>query len=40
MLRQLEEVADAAPKADDLGPLPTGDQLADEFEKFLREQGQ
>ncbi|MFN8050573.1 MAG: PAC2 family protein [Acidimicrobiales bacterium] len=38
MLRQLEEVADAAPQASDMGPLPTGDEIADEFEKFLREQ--
>lgn len=39
MLRQLEEVADTTPAAEDLGPLPTGEQLADEFERFLREQG-
>jgi len=39
MLRQLEEVADASP-ANNLGPLPTGDQIADEFEKFLRDQEQ
>ncbi|HNI34368.1 MAG TPA: PAC2 family protein [Microthrixaceae bacterium] len=38
MLRQLEEVVDSSPPPDDLGPLPTGDQLADEFEKFLRDQ--
>jgi len=38
MLRQLEEVVDAQPQPTDLGPLPTGDQLADEFEKFLRDQ--
>jgi hypothetical protein len=38
MLRQLEEVADASPQATDIGPLPTGDEIADEFEKFLRDQ--
>lgn len=38
MLRQLEEVADAAPAVDDLGPIPSGDEIADEFQKFLRDQ--
>ena len=40
MLRQLEEAVDSQPQPDPLGPLPTADELADEFEKFLREQGQ
>lgn len=39
MLRQLEEVVDSAPMSAEMGPLPTGDQIADEFERFLREQG-
>jgi hypothetical protein len=38
MLRQLEEAADANPPAAEMGPLPTGEELADEFEKFLRDQ--
>lgn len=38
MLRQLEEASDAAPPADP-GPLPSGDEIALELEKFLREQG-
>ena len=43
MIRQLEEAADSAPSGDALGelggPLPTGDELAAEFQQFLREQG-
>jgi proteasome assembly chaperone (PAC2) family protein len=43
MVRQLEAAADAEPEADrttDLGtgPLPSGDELAAELERFLREQ--
>jgi len=46
MVRQLEELADATPIDEepelvDLdGPLPTGDELAAEFQQFLREQGE
>ena len=36
MLRALEEAADSSPAA---GPLPSGEELAAEFERFLREQG-
>jgi len=39
MLRQLEEAADSMPLTNQLGPLPSGDEIADEFERFLREQG-
>jgi hypothetical protein len=43
MVRQLEEVYDAAETSTTptelLGPLPTGDEIADELERFLREQG-
>ena len=43
MVRQLEQVYDAAETAPGpdalLGPLPTGDELADELERFLRDQG-
>ena len=49
MLRQLEQAYDAlsdltatgtAPRELPSGPLPTGDDLAAEFERFLREQGE
>lgn len=49
MLRQLEQAYDAlsditatgpGPRALPSGPLPTGDDLAAEFERFLREQGE
>jgi hypothetical protein len=43
MVRQLEQMYDAAATpgvpTGMLGPLPTGDELADELERFLREQG-
>lgn len=39
MLRQLEEASDATGPVDELGPLPSGDEIANELEKFLREQG-
>lgn len=38
MLRQLEESVDLMPSPDDLGPLPSGDEIADELEQFLRDQ--
>ena len=38
MLRQLEETVDSSPGPGEIGPLPTGDEIADEFERFLREQ--
>src|SRR5262245_44207027 len=45
MVRQLEAQADEATDGDvggpggDLGPLPSGDELAAELERFLRDQG-
>jgi predicted ATP-grasp superfamily ATP-dependent carboligase len=39
MVRQLEEQIDAAEPQPDLGPLPSGDELAAELERFLKEQG-
>jgi PAC2 family len=43
MVRQLEEAydatAEAAPPTGLLGPLPTGDELAAELERYLRDQG-
>ena len=44
MIRQLEQLLDATPldsmsDIDLAGPLPTGDELAAEFQQFLREQG-
>jgi predicted ATP-grasp superfamily ATP-dependent carboligase len=41
MIRQLERQHDAeeGPPATDLGPLPSGDELAAELERFLRGQG-
>ncbi len=38
MVAQLEELADSTDLATDLGPLPTGDELAAEFQAFLRRQ--
>ncbi len=40
MIESLEEISDAAVEVDvdDIGPLPTGDQIADELQAFLREQ--
>ncbi len=43
MVRQLEEAWDAeiapTPSLIDNGPLPSGDELAAELERFLRDQG-
>jgi predicted ATP-grasp superfamily ATP-dependent carboligase len=39
MIQQLEELYDATDVGAGLGPLPTGDELAAEFQAFLREQG-
>ena len=39
MVQQLEELYDATDVGQGLGPLPTGDELAAEFQAFLREQG-
>jgi hypothetical protein len=39
MITQLEELYDATDYGSELGPLPTGDELAAEFQAFLREQG-
>jgi hypothetical protein len=39
MVRQLEEQIDASEPQPDLGALPSGDELAAELERFLREQG-
>jgi hypothetical protein len=43
MVQQLETAYDAAavepPPTGLLGPLPTGDELAAELERFLRDQG-
>jgi hypothetical protein len=39
MVRQLEEQLDAAEPQPDLGSLPSGDELAAELERFLRDQG-
>jgi len=38
MLHQLEEQYDAAERATPRGPLPSGDELAAELERFLRDQ--
>jgi predicted ATP-grasp superfamily ATP-dependent carboligase len=38
MVAQLEELADSTDLATGLGPLPTGDELAAEFQAFLRRQ--
>ncbi|MEZ5320669.1 MAG: PAC2 family protein [Microthrixaceae bacterium] len=38
MLRQLEELADATERTEDMGRLPTADELAEEFQQFLRDQ--
>ena len=38
MVTQLEELHDAAGAEDELGPLPTGDELAAELQAFLRDQ--
>jgi predicted ATP-grasp superfamily ATP-dependent carboligase len=40
MIQQLEELYDATDVGEGLGPLPTGDELAAEFQAFLREQGE
>lgn len=42
MVRQLEAAydAEAAPTGEPLGPLPSGDELAAELERYLREQDQ
>lgn len=39
MVRQLEQQIDAAEPQPDLSNLPSGDELAAELERFLREQG-
>jgi predicted ATP-grasp superfamily ATP-dependent carboligase len=39
MVQQLEEQIDAAEPQPDLGALPSGDELAAELERFLRDQG-
>ncbi len=39
MVLQLEEQIDAAEPQPDLGVLPSGDELAAELERFLRDQG-
>lgn len=38
MVRQLEEIWDSSDLRTGLGPLPTGDELADELQAFLRDQ--
>jgi hypothetical protein len=38
MLHQLEEQYDAAQRVVPPGPLPSGDELAAELERFLRDQ--
>jgi hypothetical protein len=39
MVRQLEEQIDVAEPQPDMGSLPSGDELAAELERFLRDQG-
>ncbi len=39
MVRQLEEAVDSLPATSEIGSLPTGEELAAEFQEFLREQG-
>ena len=39
MVKQLEEQIDATEPAPDFGALPSGDELAAELERFLRDQG-
>jgi hypothetical protein len=39
MITQLEEIYDATDMGPSLEQLPTGDELAAEFQAFLREQG-
>ena len=44
MVRQLEaaydaEAAETPPTGEPFGPLPSGDELAAELERFLRDQG-
>ena len=36
MVRQLERQLDQAPASGGLGPIPSGDELAAELERFLR----
>jgi predicted ATP-grasp superfamily ATP-dependent carboligase len=40
MVRQLERQLDQEPSSDSLGPIPSGDELAAELERFLRGESQ